>query len=292
MMDISRYTDKAAKLGLLDVMVTRDDELIAEVHLDENCRRNLYSATKSFTSAAVGFAVREGLVDLKERLVDCFPQELPDEVSENLEKATVRDLLTMCLGQEKGFLMGKQRPFLEENDWVRAALAVPFVYEPGTRFVYNNVGPYLAGILVQRRAGCDMISYLMPRLFTPLGIRRPMCEEDPMRNTFGAGGMFMTCSELHKFGLLYLRDGVWQGKRLLPEEWVRESTSKQVENDTPYGYGYLFWGGRENTFRADGKYCQLTIICRDKNAVITTLAESHDSHAFRDAIMDELYPLL
>ena len=63
-----------------------------------------------------------------------------------IKKATVKDLLTMTLGQEKGFLMGKQRPRMEEQNWVKASLAIPFVYEPGTHFVYNNVGPYLAGI--------------------------------------------------------------------------------------------------------------------------------------------------
>lgn len=75
---------------------------------------------------------------------------MPQQVSDHLAKATVRDLLTMCLGQEKGHLMGGQRPQYEEDDWVRMSLAIPFVYEPETRFVYNNMGPYLAGILVQR----------------------------------------------------------------------------------------------------------------------------------------------
>ena len=101
----------------------------------------------------VGIAVKEGLLSLDEKLVDCFDEDLPENVSENLAKATVKDLLTMCLGQEKAELMGAQRPVYEEEDWVKMSLALPFVYEPGTKFVYNNVGPYLAGVLVERRAG-------------------------------------------------------------------------------------------------------------------------------------------
>ena len=69
------------------------------------------------------------------------------------------------------------------------SLAFPFVYEPGTKFVYNNVGPYLAGVLVERRAGCDLVSYLYPRLFKPLGIARPTWELDPYGHVFGAGGL-------------------------------------------------------------------------------------------------------
>ena len=62
---------------------------------------------------------------------------------------------------------------------------------------------------------------------------------------------FLTMDELHKLGLLYLQNGNWNGKQLVPESWVKEATSKQVENDKDsFGYGYLFWGGRENTFRA------------------------------------------
>ena len=293
-MNLEGFKEKAGTLGVLGVVVTQDGEEKAKYLWDEECRRNVYSASKSFTSCAVGFAVQEGLISLDEKLVDAFADDLPEEVSENLAKATVKDLLTMCLGQENGNLMGAQRPQYEEEDWVKMSLAIPFVYEPGTHFVYNNVGPYLAGILVQRRSGCrDLVDYLMPRLFRPLGIRRPTWESDPMGLSFGAGGLFLTLSELHKLGLLYLQKGCWNGRQLLPEEWIMESTKKQVENNLDsYGYGYLFWGGPEGTFRADGKYCQLSIICREKNAVISLVSECRDSDALTKAIFEEIYPQL
>ena len=86
--------------------------------------------------------------------------------------------------------MGAQRPLYKEDDWVKMSLAIPFKFKPGTHFVYNNVGPYLAGILVQRRAGCDLVFYLTPRLFSHIGIKRPTWETDPLGNSFGAGGLF------------------------------------------------------------------------------------------------------
>lgn len=293
-MNLEGFKEKAGALGVLGVVVTQDGKEKAKYLWDEECRRNVYSASKSFTSCAVGFAVQEGLISLDEKLVDAFADDLPEEISENLAKATVKDLLTMCLGQENGNLMGAQRPQYKEEDWVKMSLAIPFVYEPGTHFVYNNVGPYLAGILVQRRSGCrDLVDYLMPRLFWPLGIRRPTWECDPMGLSFGAGGLFLTLSELHKLGLLYLQKGCWNGRQLLPEEWIMESTKKQVENNLDsYGYGYLFWGGPEGTFRADGKYCQLSIICREKNAVISLVSECRDSDALTKAIFEEIYPQL
>ena len=209
-MNFDAFEKKAKELGVLGIVVTKDGKEIGKKLWDEQCRRNVYSASKSFTSTAVGIAVKEGLLSLDEKLVDCFAEDLPETVSDNLAKATVKDLLTMCLGQEKAELMGAQRPVYEEEDWVKMSLAFPFVYEPGTKFVYNNVGPYLAGVLVERRAGCDLVSYLYPRLFKPLGIARPTWELDSYGHVFGAGGLFLTMDELHKLGLLYLQNGNWK----------------------------------------------------------------------------------
>ena len=202
-MDISDFIGAAKTFRVLGIKVTKDGDLINEWYSEPECRRNIYSATKSFTSCAVGFAVQEGLLSLDEKLTDAFPEDLPDVIDDNLKMATVRDLLTMCLGQEQGSLMGEQRPLYQEDDWVKMSLAIPFQYKPGTHFVYNNVGPYLAGILVQRRSGCDLVSYLTPRLFKHLGIKRPTWETDPLGNSFGAGGLFLTLSELHKFQFIY-----------------------------------------------------------------------------------------
>ena len=290
-MELQGFENKARPIGVLGVKISQGGEVIAHKTWDEECRRNVYSASKSVTSCAVGFAVQEGLLSLEERLVDAFAQDLPETGSENLERATVRDLLTMCLGQARGELMGAQRPLYQERDWVKLALSFPFTDAPNTKFVYNNVGPYLAGMLVQRRSGCDLVSYLTPRLFEHLGITRPTWETDPLGHTFGAGGLFLTLSELHTFGQFYLQNGRWKGRQLLDAAWVNASTSKQVDNGA-YGYGYLFWGGEQNTFRADGKYGQLSILCREKDAVITVVAECREGAALNRAIFDELYPQL
>lgn len=281
-MDLSNFVEKAKELNVLGVKVSQNGELIGEWYSEPECRRNVYSATKSFTSCAVGFAVQEGLLSLDEKLTEAFAEDLPKEVDENLKKATVRDLLTMCLGQKEGSLMGEQRPLYAEDDWVKLSLSLPFVYEPGTHFVYNNVGPYLAGILVQRRSGCDLVSYLTPRLFKHLGIKRPTWETDPLGNSFGAGGLFLTLSELHKFGLFYLNKGKWNGKQLLSEKWIEESTSA---SDVDY-YAYLFWRGEYNSYRADGKYSQLSIILPDKDAVISLVSECRRGEKLQRAVYD------
>lgn len=281
-MDMKEFIKEAERLNVLGIQVTKDNKMEAEWYKEAQCRRNVYSVTKSFTSCAVGFAVQEGLLSLDEKLTEAFSEDLPEVVDDHLKVATVRDLLTMCLGQEDSHLMAEQRPLYEEDDWVKMVLAIPFAYKPGTHFVYSNVGPYLAGILVQRRSGCDLVSYLTPRLFSHLGIKRPMWETDPMGNSFGAGGLFLTLSELHKFGLFYLNKGKWNGKQLLSEKWIEESTKP---SDTEY-YSYLFWRGEYNSYRADGKYSQISMVLPDQNAVVSLVAECRQGEELMRALYD------
>ena len=290
-MNREEFDRAAQEYRVLNIIVRRDGETVFRADYDGEIRRNQYSVTKSFTSAAVGIAQKEGLLSLDERLTDAFRDDLPAHVSENLRQATVRDLLTMCLGQDRGFLMGEQRPFLPETDWVKYSLALPFVHAPGTVFQYNKVGPYLAGVLVQRRAGCTLDRYLTPRLFAPLGIIAPTWETDPMGYSFGAGGLFLCVSELLRFGELLLAGGKWNGRQLIPADYIAEASSKQVENGGE-GYGYLFWRGAHNTYRADGKYGQYAIVLPDDNAVIAVNAECRPQHLLLDFLMREKALLL
>lgn len=292
-MDLSKFIEVAGPMRALGVIVTQNGEEVARHLWEGACRRNIYSATKSYTSAAVGLAVKEGLISLDEKLTDAFAGDLPEVVSDNLAKATVRDLLTMNLGQGKGYLMGTDRPYYPDPNWVKTALAQPFDFAPGEKFVYNNTGPYLAGILVQRRAGCDLVNYMLPRFFAPMGIQRPTWETDPVGNNFGAGGLFLTIDEFHKLGLLYLNKGNWNGRQILTEEWVAETMKPQANTGMPgIEYGYLFWGDDKGVYRANGKYGQSCAVLRDKNAVVTVVAESRDEFKLLDAIVEHIYPQL
>ncbi len=291
MMELNAIEARADALRLLGLVVAQHGETIYQKTWDMPCRRIIFSASKSFVSCAVGFAVQEQLLGLNERIADLFPEELPDHPGPHLLAATLRDALTMQLGQSRAMLMAAQRVDMPEDDWCRAALAAPFDEAPGTHFVYNNAGPYLAALAVQKRAGCDLVDYLMPRLFTPLGIKRPTWETDPMGRTFGASGLMLSLYELHRLGLLYLQKGQWQGVQLLHPEWIDESSRKQAENGAE-GYGFLFWRGKYNSFRADGMYGQFSIVIPGKDAVITTTAESRDQDRLLDILLEEIVPKL
>ena len=260
-LDISAFETAVAQenLAVRGLRVYRDGALIASYQPQPEERQNQYSGTKSFTSTACAFAIQEGLFTLDDYVLDHFRQDAPEAVSENLKQMRLRHLITMSMGFESPMLMGAQRPKMTEKDWVKYVLRAPVIHKPGTVFQYNNAGPYLLGILIQRITGMSLVDYLMPRLFEPLGIPRPQDEKDPLGNTFGAGGLQLNVSELAKLGLLYLQKGQWQGRQLIPASWVEEAgrsfiISDQGDGEIGTDYGYLFWIMPDGMFRADGKY--------------------------------------
>lgn len=281
-------------ITMCGIMVIKNGEEIAKYHWEPEMRMNQYSASKSFTSAAVGIAIDEGLLKLEDKVIDFFPESVPKNVSSELKSLTVKHLLTMSVGHGEAFLMGTQRPLMKEKDWVKFSLSRSFEYKPGTKFLYSNVGPYLAGMIVQRRAGCDLVEYLMPRLFEPLDILRPTWECDPMGNTFGAGGLFLTINGLSKFSQLYLQHGEWNGKQLIPKEWVEATAKPQIDtgrdNKHSNAYSYLFWHGLNHSYRADGKYGQYGIVLPEKNAVIAINAYNRTNEDILDLVWKYLYP--
>ena len=299
-LDISAFETAVAQenLAVRGLRVYRDGALIASYQPQPEERQNQYSCTKSFTSTACAFAIQEGLFTLDDYVLDHFRQDAPEAVSENLKQMRLRHLITMSMGFESPMLMGAQRPNMTEKDWVQYVLRAPVIHKPGTVFQYNNAGPYLLGILIQRKTGMSLVDYLMPRLFEPMGIPRPQDEKDPLGNTFGAGGLQLNVSELAKLGLLYLQKGQWQGRQLIPASWVEEASRSFIVSDQGDGeigtdYGYLFWIMPEGMFRADGKYGQYCIVVPKKNAVIAINSmQIEDEKKVLRAAVKTLLPLL
>ncbi len=283
--DLGEFKEKAEPLRALGIRVFQDGEELADFDFEVMGRRNVYSVSKSFCSSAVGLAIEEGLLSLDEKIVDLFPDKLPKQVNENLAKATLRDCLTMCLGLDEGFLMSGDRSYHTEEDWIKLSLSRPFSYEPGTHFCYNNIGPYLIGLVVQQRSGENLMEYLYSRILRPMGIFRTSWECDPQGRIFGGSGLFLNIDEIHKLGRLYLQKGQWEGKQILPASWVEQAGSKQVENGHE-GYGYFFWRGPMNSYRADGLYGQYSIVLPDQKAVVSAIAESREAGKLLKTIFD------
>ena len=285
-------------------VIVRHGKLIAEgswrPHDTLNEPHMLYSHSKSFTSTAVGFLVDDGRLDLDERVVDLLPDSLPGTLSDNLRQLRVRDLLTMNMGADR---TDAERDDTA-GDWVKAILANGFQHAPGTRFKYDSAATHLLAAIVERRSGKRLMDFLRERLFVPLGMTSPWSTTSPMGIACGGWGMNMTTRDIAVFGQFLLQKGVWEGQRLLSEDWISLATSKQtrskdivvgakaigVGDDWAQGYGFQFWRCQHGAFRADGASGQLTVVFPYEDAVVSVNAGLGDMQRELDLIWKHLLP--
>ena len=259
----------------------------------------LFSHSKSFTSTAVGFLVDDGKVDLDERVVDIFPDKLPAAPSENLRQLRVRDLLTMNVGAKRTDAENDDA----NGDWERAFLANVIDDRPGAKFRYDSGATYMLSCVVERRSGKRTMDFLKERLFDQIGIEKAWSTVSPSGTACGGWGMNMTTRELARFGQLFLRQGVWEGRRVISPEWVALATSRQTwsgaiavadedGSDWHQGYGFQFWRCRHGFYRADGANGQLTIVMPQYDAVLSVHAGLGDMQKELDLVWKHLVPAM
>jgi hypothetical protein len=264
-------------------------------------RHSLYSCSKSFTSTAIGFAVSEKLLSVNDKVVSFFPDALPDTIKPYLAALTVKDLLTMSVGQatDPTFAVAST-----QDDWVKPFLALPIAHKPGSQFLYNSMATFMLSAIIQKVTGQKEVDYLKPRLFDPLGIKGMDWEINKQGINTGGWGLRVKTEDMAKLGQLYLQKGAWNGKQLLPKEWIEEATtfkidqapgiaqSKRDSSDWLQGYCYQFWRCRHNAFRADGAFGQYIIVMPDQDAVIAITSETSDMQGELDLVWKYLLPAM
>jgi CubicO group peptidase (beta-lactamase class C family) len=251
----------------------------------------LFSLSKSFTSTAIGFAVSEKLLTVEDLVVSYFKEECPNPTS-HLSHMRIKDLLSMSTGH-----VVDTTSFLFNNEnWAKAFLQVPVEKEPGTYFLYNTGATYMLSVIVQKVTGLKLLEYLRTRLFDPLGIVNPTWEECPMGYNTGGFGLSIRTEDIAKFGQFYLNKGCWDGKQLLPSEWIEEATDIHISNgnnpdsDWSQGYGYQFWRCRQESYRGDGAFGQYCIIMPKYDMVLAMTGGLKDMQAPLNILWSNLLP--
>lgn len=256
----------------------------------------LYSLSKTFTATALGLAAGEGLVGLDEPVISYFP-ELGGEITDPRARAIlVRHVAAMASGHlDETWSRAVAR---DPANPVRGFLLWPPDQDPGSVFAYNQSASYTLAAIVQRRAGQTLTRYLESRLLAPLGAGPVRSEQHPAGQDLGFSGMYATTGTIARLGQLYLQRGVWDGARLLTEDWVAAATSVQIPTkghvlasspDWGWGYGYQIWMSRQG-YRFDGAHGQFCIVLPEQDAVIAMTAGSGNMQAMLDAVWDHLLP--
>jgi CubicO group peptidase (beta-lactamase class C family) len=281
------------------LMMIRHGKVIAEhwwAPYAPQYQHAMYSATKTFTGTAVGFAVQEGLLNIDDKVKSFFPDLLPDTISPQLAGLTVKHLLTMSVGHASTQYAGSGK------SQVRSFLAAKFAHEPGTSFAYNITASHLLSHIITKVSGVSIYEYLKPRLLDPLGIEDVIWEMDNDGINMGNGGSHMKTSDLAKMGLFLINKGKWNGKQLLDTAWIEAATTPQIlqhpersseenENaadDGSQGYGYQIWMGRHHSYRAIGGQNQLIMVIPEYDFIVVCHSQIGDEAGFNKLIYDML----
>jgi CubicO group peptidase (beta-lactamase class C family) len=287
-------------------MLVRHGHVVAEgwwSPYDSSTPHMLYSLSKSFTSTAVGLAIAAGKLSLDDPVLKFFPEDAPAEPSGNLKSMRVRDLLRMATGHDRESL-----PWHWTGDpaaapppgqaWTKTFLAQPVPFKPGTHFLYNSPATYMLSAIVQKATGQTVLDYLRPRLFQPLGIDHPDWGSSPQGVSLGAFGLLIRTEDIARFGQLYLQNGKWNGRQLVPAAWVSAATSLEVangsspESDWDQGYGFQFWRSRHNSFRGDGAFGQYCMVLPDVDAVVVITGGVRNMQSVMNLVWDVLLPAM
>ncbi len=228
------------------VLVIYRGQLIAEAYSEgvtASTPLHSWSMAKGITQAQIGILVREGLLDLY----------APPPVPEWAEDGDPRGEITLdqLLRQSSGLVFDETygigshvtRMLSLEPDAGAYAAAMPLEYAPGEHWSYSSGTTNLLSRLIRQVVGGttqDHYLFLQENLFMPLNARSAVFEPDASGTFIGSSYMYATARDWARFGQLYLQDGVWQGRRILPEGWVDYSRTPTPNN--PYrNYGAHYW---------------------------------------------------
>ena len=233
------------------------------------------SMTKSITSTLMGIALGEHkLRSVHQPVVSLFPAGNVANRDERKDRMTVEDLLTMTSGLDCHVDHGEitLREMRESKDWVQFMLDRPMVAEPGSKFEYCSGGMHLLSGIVSQATGSSELEFARRELFQPLGIDDVVWPSDPQGVSDGWGDLHLRPRDMAKIGYLWLHQGRWEGRQIVPAEWLQAATqahSHPGQGNVEYGYGFWVYPQRNPVeYEALGRGGQRITVTPAQNRVV------------------------
>lgn len=235
---------------------------------------NVASVSKSILSALLGIAMNQGyILSAEEPIATYLPQYFEDETDSRKLEWTIRDMLTMSHGLAWTENIS-DRALNGSDDVVGDILALPLVDEPGIYFNYSTGVSHVLSAVLTEATGLSTCEFAHTYLFEPMGVEAEFWGVDAQGYFTGGHSVSLTAREIAKFGLLFLNEGNWFGKQLVPGWWVVASTTPRIDVGNSYaGYGYFWWLNRiagYDMYSALGYGGQLLHVIPDLNVVLVT----------------------
>lgn len=269
------------RANIHSIMVIHGGEVVCEASApgyDTNIFHLAHSMSKTVTGLAIGCLFDEGKLDLDEKIVNIFPEESYKD--ERFTNMTVRHLLSMRSGV----------PFAElgsvtEENWTRAFFDGKLSFSPGEKFFYNSMNSYILAKAVARISGMSLSEYVNEKLFSKLHIDNFFWEMGPENSEKGGFGLYLSAESFAKIGFMLLSCGVFEGERIISENYIDLMTS--VFSDAPdstgiFDYGLHLWITPDgNEFLLNGMLGQNVWICPGSDIVVSL--NSGNNELFSDS---------
>jgi CubicO group peptidase (beta-lactamase class C family) len=275
------------------LVVVKDNKLVVEEYFNTYWRETIHdirSAGKSVTSLLLGIAIDKGLVKSTEQSIyDFFPNpKFAQPKTARHRDIKIKHLLAMSSGlsadDDDGNSPGGTGNWLTEDQWVNFATSLPMIFEPGQKFVYNDICPMLVGAIIEETSGKKLSDFAKDNLFSPLGIREYYWYTAPNGSTVPMGNLYLSTLDFAKPGQLVINRGKWHGKKVVSSTWINQMLTKQlsIDDGVANGYGYFWWHTTKNfnnrkydCVYASGNGGNLLFIVPSENLVVSLTSSAY-----------------
>jgi CubicO group peptidase (beta-lactamase class C family) len=289
---LARLVDTVGLSRQDSLLVIRHGHIVLDAYyapFEAGIRHDLRSVTKSIVSTLTAIEIRDGYLDSVDHpVVDLFSDKAITNLDDNKKAMTVQSLLDMTSGidwQEKNYTPDETiSKMYESADRAAFVLDQKMSGAPGTRFYYNSGNPYVLSALITRKTGQNAFEFAKKELFGPLGIQNVRWGVvDAQGVTDGESGLYLTPYGMARIGYLYLHDGVWDGKQIIPVAWVERARAGVIGATFGLHYGNLWWSLPEKSaFMALGRHSQMIVVLPKLDVVAVMTGVLRD---------DEYYPI-
>jgi CubicO group peptidase (beta-lactamase class C family) len=262
--------------------VARNSIIVAEQYYndagpDPDPDLHVMSVTKSITSMLVGIAIDQGFIESVDQTLSDFLEDEVDLINPKLGQVTIHQLLTMTCGHDWHEIGSES----EYGFWVNAPdqldyiYAKPIVNTPGTVFNYSDGAAHLVSAILTKATGMSTYAFAKRNLFDPMGLGNRTWDTDNRNIAYGGVGLHIGIHDMIKFGYLVLNNGVFNGRQIVPSDWLNKATSFQISTNNIVSflsdYGYFWWLGHahgHDFICANGYGGQFIFIVRSLNLVV------------------------
>ena len=282
------------------LLIVRNGDVILDAYFfpyDKSFPHDLASVTKSVTTTLIAIAAGQGKIQLDQPIVTYFPDRSIANLDDRKLSITVRNLTGMVNGMKSGCLNNDEETLntmRAQPDWVQAALDRQMTDEPGKQFCYDSPGMHLLSAILQNTTGMTELDFAQQYLFEPLGIHDVYWESDPQGYSHGWGDLHLKPEDAAKIGFLFLQGGVWEGRQIVPADWVAEAVREHIKTGQADNYGFGWWVS-DNSYFALGRKGQHIRVYPALNAIVVTtsgdLKYSQIDRLLETAFVDAEKPL-